>query len=172
MLKVDLGRLEREHRLSIEEEIPQDAALLQDSGITLAGTLRIEGEAQQAGADVLIRGRFDGNVGMECRRCLREVTVPVEEEFVLLFRAGLDPARAADEDAYALPARGTELDIADAVREQVLLAAPRFAICDDACKGLCPQCGANLNEAGCNCTVASAEPRWAALQNLKLDQGE
>ena len=169
MLKVDLGRLEREYKLPIGEEIPQDAPLLKDSGVALAEPLRVEGEAQQAGADVLIRGGFKGIVAMECRRCLRDVTVPVEEEFTLLFRAGLDAAQAAEEDAYPLPERGTELDIADAMREQVLLAAPRFAICDEACRGLCPQCGANLNEASCDCTVASAEPRWAALRNLKLD---
>jgi uncharacterized protein len=169
MLKVDLGQVERDWKVSIDEQIPADAEIWTDSGISLAEPLTVTGEAQKAALDVLVRGRFSGVLAMECRRCLQPVRVPVEEEFTLLFRPGLKPEEAPDADAYPLPERGRELDLADALREHVLLAVPRFAICEETCRGLCPHCGTNLNDSSCDCTVEEKDPRWDALRNVKLD---
>jgi len=57
------------------------------------------------------------------------------------------------------------------LREQVLLAVPLKAICRQDCKGLCSQCGANLNAAQCSCAEPVEDPRWAALKEIrsKLD---
>lgn len=169
MLRVDLGRLEREWKFPLEAELPAEAPLWEGSGIALAEPLAVRAEAQQVGNDVLVRGSFRGRLAMECRRCLRSLEVPVEEEFTLLFRPGLDPESADEHDAYRLPERGTELDLGPALREHVLLSVPRFALCDAACRGLCPQCGVDLNADECDCKVEDSDPRWAALRNLKLD---
>ena len=56
----------------------------------------------------------------------------------------------------------------DAVREQVLLALPARTLCQEACKGLCPHCGTDLNQATCDCGTTSGDPRWGALAGLGL----
>jgi len=62
--------------------------------------------------------------------------------------------------------QGEGLLLEDVLREQVLLAVPLKAVCNDACKGLCPRCGKNLNVEACTCQPAQ-EPRWEALQGIR-----
>jgi uncharacterized protein len=52
------------------------------------------------------------------------------------------------------------------LREQVLLAVPLKVICRQDCKGLCPQCGKNLNTESCSCAEPTDE-RWSALKELR-----
>jgi uncharacterized protein len=59
------------------------------------------------------------------------------------------------------------MELADSLREQVLLAAPVKVVCRENCKGICAQCGKNLNEGACDCAPAVADPRWHALRDLK-----
>jgi uncharacterized protein len=49
----------------------------------------------------------------------------------------------------------------------MLLAVPIKTVCGDACKGLCPQCGKNLNHGDCQCEPVAEDPRWDALKGLK-----
>ena len=64
------------------------------------------------------------------------------------------------------------IDLAPAMREQVLLALPPSPLCDEECKGLCPKCGKDLNEGDCGCDRRIADPRWAALKQVQLDKKE
>jgi uncharacterized protein len=100
---------------------------------------------------------------------LSEVTLGVDEEVAWLFRAGVTRVEAEDSEIYPLPERGDELALVDPIREQVTLAVPQYAICRDACRGLCPRCGANLNEEQCDCEPIEVDARWAALRGLRTD---
>jgi hypothetical protein len=56
------------------------------------------------------------------------------------------------------------------LREQVLLALPMKVICRSDCRGLCPNCGANLNHEECRCETHSQQTRdWLRLARLKQD---
>ena len=167
MLKVDLGQLARKKRLQIDADVPADDPLFQGVVFEMRGPLEIRLEAQQSAHDVLVRGSLDGEAVLGCRRCLTDVGATIREEVALLFREGVSEAQAEAEEIYALPAKGNELDLAGPVREHLVLAVPEFAICQDACKGLCPTCGANLNETECGCERADVDNRWAALLQLK-----
>jgi len=61
---------------------------------------------------------------------------------------------------------GEGLFLADVLREQVLLALPMKVICRSDCRGLCPNCGANLNHEECRCETHAADPRLAPLARL------
>jgi len=118
-----------------------------------------------------------------CGRCLAPVSVDVPVDFELSLvpaevretprdekDAGKGPvggsfaARDAEEETYA----GKVIDLDPIVREQIVLALPAYPVCKDACKGLCPVCGANLNERECGCDRHVPDPRWAGLKNVKL----
>lgn len=166
MLKVDLGELARKKRLSVDGRLPADSTVLNGAGFRLIGPLAIALDVQQAAQDVIVRGTLEGEAEVACRRCLSPVRTPVDQEVTLVFREGITPAEAEAEEVYVLPARGTELDLTGALREHLLLAVPEFLECREACKGLCPQCGVNLNETTCSCERPTTDERWAALKQL------
>jgi len=166
MLKVDLGDLARKKRLHVDESLPADHPIVAGAGFRLVGPLDLHLEVQEATHDVVVLGRMEGEAEVACRRCLVPVRVPIDQELTLLFRSGVSPVEAEAEEVYSLPERGTELDLAGAVREHLLLAVPEFVECQEACKGLCPHCGTNLNENSCDCMTSQADERWAALKQL------
>ncbi|MGQ0562116.1 MAG: YceD family protein [Gemmatimonadota bacterium] len=166
MLKVDLVELARKKRRPIDGSLPADAALWAGAGFRLAGPLAVHLQVQQVAEDVVALGRVQGEAEVACRRCLVPVRAPIDQEVTLVFRAGVKPVDAEAEEIYPLPARGQELDLSGALREHLLLAVPEFVECQDACKGLCPHCGVNLNETTCSCERTQTDDRWAALRQL------
>jgi uncharacterized protein len=170
MLKVDLGQLARKKRLLIDADVPADSELFHGVAFEMVGPLEIRLEAQQSAHDVLVRGTLEGQAHLACRRCLTDVGHEIREEVALLFREGVSTAEAEAEEIYALPEKGNDLDLTHAIREHLVLAVPEFAICQEACKGLCPSCGANLNEKTCSCAPAAVDHRWATLLKIGKDK--
>lgn len=117
-------------------------------------------------------GKFAGDFEATCARCLEPVPQQVAREFDLLYRP-LGSDRRADEVSISEAEteigyyEGEGMELADSLREQVLLAVPIKAVCSESCKGICPQCGKNLNEGRCNCAPVMTDPRWDALKDLK-----
>ena len=167
MLKVNLAAVDRE-TVRLREHVPPGDPLWEGAGVELAEPLDVDLAAHSVGDGVLVRGHVHGRVRTECRRCLQSVEKEVDADVDLLF-AELGDEPDAGGEVYPLPARGQELDLGEAVREQVLLQVPDYALCDEACRGLCPQCGANLNEGACDCVPRAAESPWGALKKLEFD---
>jgi uncharacterized protein len=150
--------------------ISPDDPLWEGSEIALLEPLRVDLRAQFVGDGVLVRGRIHTRLAQECRRCLAPVPIEVDDEVTLLY----EPLSGEDEDqldgeVYPLPARGDELDLRPALREQLLLRVPDFVVCSESCRGLCPTCGANLNDTTCECVPAAESSPWAELKKLKFD---
>ena len=79
-----------------------------------------------------------------------------------------DEVEISEKDAEVSYYEGDGLNLADVVREQVLLALPMQKLCRPECQGICPTCGINRNETPCQCNVnAKVDERWAALKSLK-----
>ena len=87
----------------------------------------------------------------------------------VLKTGGDDGEDDADDEGgvYRIEPDGIELDLSSAVREETVLAANPYVVCDPDCQGLCPKCGTNLNEGSCDCTYDEPDPRWAVLRSLK-----
>jgi uncharacterized protein len=122
--------------------------------------------------DIRLKGELSASLEIPCARCLVPVVQNVEREFELLYRpqgadAGQEELSVSGAEAEIGYYQGTGLLLEDVLREQVLLAVPLKAICRDDCKGLCPQCGADLNLAPCSCPVAVGDPRWSALKEFR-----
>jgi uncharacterized protein len=123
-----------------------------------------------------VKGRVETALRLECGRCLEPFTVPVASAFdlryVALEQGGEGEREIRDEDDLTTSYyRDGTLDLDELMREQFELALPMKPLCAEGCKGLCPQCGTNLNKAACGCTPAREDPRLAALKGL-LDQKE
>ena len=122
----------------------------------------------------LVRGRVTGAFVLPCSRCAEDATAPFDERFEHFF-ALLSPEtdetkkQEYEEEAHLRILAGgvPELNLAGLCGEEFVLALPVKALCAPDCKGLCPACGINLNEASCNC-ADEADSRLAALRGLKI----
>ena len=168
MLRVNLGQLRREGHAEVEIELAADDDLWENTDLAWSHGVKVSVRASYAGTgEVVARGNIAGTLVQECRRCLERVDTEFAEELTMVFVDDADE----DEDggAYALEPVGEELELSNAVREEVVLAVNPFVVCKPECRGLCPQCGRNLNEGSCDCTTDEADPRWAALRELKSE---
>jgi len=168
MLKLNLAALDREDA-RIHEKVAADDPMWEGSDVRLVEPLEVDLTARSVGDGVLLRGRLRATVERECRRCLTGVRQVVDDSVDMFFSEIGEDEDELGGEVYPLPARGQELDVTEAVREQLLLRAPQYALCDEACRGLCPQCGTNLNEGTCDCVSEAAPSPWDALKQVKFD---
>jgi uncharacterized protein len=142
-----------------------------DEGVSLVDQTALTGEIWREGKRTELNGLIRADVSLECTRCLE----PVAKHFDIRFRAVfVEPAGAMRTEveiaADALDESIVEdgrIDLADVVREQVLLAVPEQIFCRQECHGICVKCGSNLNLIDCKCADDEIDPRWATLKNLK-----
>jgi len=104
-----------------------------------------------------------------CRRCLQRLPVQldathVEAHFVVVDPETMDHGLHRS-DLEVVPFDGRQIDVVDWLAEEAALHLPEHPLCHDGCRGLCPQCGADLNDGDCGC-APPIDPRWAKLKNL------
>lgn len=119
-----------------------------------AGGVEYDLSLSVAGGELLVRGRVKARLHADCSRCMRPFSFEVEV-----------PGFA---EMFEIPEDDCWIDITDALREAVILEIPPFPVHDPDCKGLCPQCGADLNEGPCSCRPAEGDSRWSALDGLEI----
>lgn len=171
MLTIDIARLEREKTLQVDAAVPAEDPLWEETEFHFEGPLLVDMTATVAGSgEYIVRGRVEGTLLQKCRRCLGPVRTEVDEEHTLVFspRDELGTAEA-DPETRIVDLDDDDIDLGLAIREELILGAERFVVCDEECKGLCPVCGIDRNEDECDCTLEEPDPRWDALRELKTD---
>jgi uncharacterized protein len=173
-------------KLSLE----QLGVALEGSGFKPSEPLAAAVNLRKVSGGVLLNGRFTSRVEAPCKRCLAEARLELPVAFTLnlvpasLVRGedvlsedeveekekhqgetgGSFSGNEADEEVFD----GKVIDLDPLVREQLLLCLPMNALCREDCRGLCTQCGQNLNEKQCGCESKFVDPRFAALKNIKI----
>lgn len=109
---------------------------------------------------ILVQGELEIGIEDECYRCLdpvsRNLTIKIEELY------GYQTPGNAEFRVYD----DGILDLAPLLRAEALIVLSRGILCREKCKGLCPQCGANLNDEACDCGLENIDPRLAQLKQL------
>ena len=140
--------------------------------VTLTAPAVLSGCLSKQADKATFSGSISTSISRDCTRCLEPIVGPLMVEFDTAFLGSddeevrADAEVSADELDIAVVPEGM-IDLAEVVREQILLALPIQSFCRPDCKGLCQQCGANLNLKDCECSGEDLDPRWAALKNLK-----
>jgi len=134
--------------------------------------LEVRATAELLDGQIRLVGDLRTRLEMVCSRCLEPVVEEISRDFDLSYRpmAGIsreEELRLKTDDTEIGFFEGDGLFLADVLAEQVLLALPMKVICRSDCRGLCPQCGANLNAEECRCEAHAADPRLAVLGRLK-----
>lgn len=168
MLSFDLRSLDAK-AATVEGELAPDDDVWHEGDIRPDGPIAVSGRISPAGEGRYYwSGRLNGAVEMDCRRCLEPVRVEVDEEAHMLFAEAEEEDDVDDPDIFRIPPGASALDVRPAVREQWLLVAPAFVLCREDCKGLCANCGADLNAGACQCAPAT-DARWDALRAARPD---
>lgn len=153
MLRVDIRELQR-GPVETVGTVPAADPLWTGLDLTLASPLAVTGVLEMTGrGDFFWKGHLEGRTNATCRRCLKEFEVPVVESVEALFTA--DPDLQDDPSVYPLAETASHVDVTGAVREELALAAPAYPLCREDCRGLCPRCGADLNQGPCGCAGSS-----------------
>lgn len=128
------------------------------------------------GDGVLVTGLVRAGATGACDLCLEPAHIDIAGEIqeYYLFEEPDDPD--AYEDGFEVVSPERVIDLSGSIADAVIMDTPFVVLCRPDCKGLCPTCGANLNEGPCGCAEREAEERamsddnpFAVLKNLKLD---
>jgi uncharacterized protein len=168
---LDLHKLHgpRDH---VERTFPPSAFDPPDPEYRVAAPVELSMDVEKLGEDAFgVSGRVTTRLTLECGRCLEPFDVPVDAAFDLRYvpyalNAGDEEREVGPDDLATAFYRDGALEVIELLREQFVLTLPMKPLCGEACKGLCPQCGANLNKTQCDCAPAWEDPRLAPLKSL------
>jgi uncharacterized protein len=180
-MRINVGRVSRDKGACLEFALEERFDQLEAPGeaVKFSQPVRVGGTVTNTGKCLVVQGKISAGAELTCDRCLaefpQELTVPFEAEF---FRQGAEagggrPGEAREslrreEEAFLADNghlfRGEDLELTEAIRQELSLALPIQRLCREDCAGLCPVCGANLNATTCTCERPVLDPRLAALQ--------
>lgn len=158
--------------LKFEHQYEADELDLSQHEFDLPQPPLVNGRVTNLGQEMRVKGSLRATLAAVCDRCLETVTLPLAADFDLYYL----PATAHSDKAGETELLERDLDVSyyqhdridvdELVLEQLELGLPARILCTEECKGLCQQCGTNLNVESCQCS-APTDPRWQALADLK-----
>lgn len=168
---LDLSQLHgpREH---FDRTFPPAAFDPQDDDYRVVAPVGLSMDVEKSGPDVFrVTGEVSTRLELDCSRCVEPLEVPVAATFELRYvpqaaNQGEGERQVEEDDLTTAFYSEGALDVIDLLREQFQLALPMKPLCAEACRGLCPECGANLNRTECGCAPVWEDPRLAPLKGL------
>ena len=160
--------------LDLQYDADAETLDLENSGAEFVSTIHLQFRVGLMDRTVMLSGAAEAEARFQCVRCLKSVPFPLR----LSFQMYVEPAESRSEmtpgeehelhrdeldEHYYL---GDTLDLAELVREQILLALPTYPLCQADCRGLCPKCGMDLNQASCRCAAEEPRPSETHFQEL------
>jgi uncharacterized protein len=152
-----------------------DSGAIQTEPLTAAGVAEL---LPHTGGEVRVKGEVRTGLETICDRCLGRARFPIDTVFDLFYKPiesaptteveiAIDEGEA-EMGFYELPG----LVLEDILREQVLLELPMQRVCSEACRGICPLCGADRNEVHCECEAHPGDDRWLALKDIHIEHSK
>ncbi|MBU5482747.1 DUF177 domain-containing protein [Clostridium sp. MSJ-11] len=122
--------------------------------------VKLKGEFNLIGDTINLNGTVTTTLELICSRCLvkfaKKVEIPIEEK--------LSKEENKDDDYIFI--EGDVIDITEIIENNIIVSLPIKMLCNEKCKGLCPDCGVNLNDSACNCGENNIDPRLAKLKDF------
>jgi len=122
---------------------------------SLKEDVRVRLKLLKTGEKLTVKGDVTFALTLECSRCLTEFRKEFNEKLDIFFIPGASEAKEKElsaDEAKTLFYGSKGIDLFPAIRDTILLSVPMKPLCREDCKGLCPQCGKNLNDGPCGCT--------------------
>lgn len=168
---VDLREFERFPVTTILEAQPGEIEPFSDV-VSKVDWVQVRLQIQKTTEEYFCHGEVRAGVHLDCARCARVFATEIGGETDFIIRSSslslpTEDRGVPDDEDYVLY-RGNDLraDVTDQVRQTLVLAVEMKPLCQEECRGLCPTCGTNLNEAACDCHRSEPDPRWDGLKDL------
>jgi uncharacterized protein len=171
-LLLDLSRM-REARERVDRTLEPSALPAADAEeFRVEAPVRLAFDISKDGSQFRLVGHVASALTLACGRCLDDIALPVDLPFDLLYlphvaNAGEGEVEVEDDDLTTAFYGNDEIDLGQLVLEQFYLAVPMKPLCRESCRGLCPECGTNLNTATCSCVREWTDPRLDGLRALR-----
>jgi uncharacterized protein len=178
-MKLDLTEITsnvgKHHRYEVNEPGLEG----EDPGVKCTAPIVGSMEFRNTGTHLVIRGELSTKAELDCSRCMGSVEIPVQlkldDEFEIVDLQATLAGEEEEEEALLeeepLLENGV-FDLSEFIRQSILVSLPIKPLCDEACKGLCPTCGTNLNEGPCDCPVTIEASPFAALKELIQEEDQ
>jgi DUF177 domain-containing protein len=159
--------------LRFDFELPFTLEALDREPLVSISPASLVGEVSRVEGGYALSARLTWSGQLECSRCLAPYDFANDEEFSLLLYPRAPVAEkelsleGGDFDAYFYD--DAMLSVSPIAEERIQMAVPMKPLCREECRGLCPQCGSDLNVSECNCASDEIDPRWRALRLLKKE---
>lgn len=168
---VDLREFERFPVTTILEAHPGEIQPFADV-VSRVDWVQMKLLIHKTGAEYIVHGDVRAGVQLDCARCGRVFATELEGETDFIIRSDAVPAapeeRGVPDDEEYVFFHGNDLrvDVTDQARQALILAVGLKPLCREDCRGLCPKCGTNWNEASCDCVQSEPDSRWDGLKDL------
>ncbi|MEN8192576.1 MAG: DUF177 domain-containing protein [Bacteroidota bacterium] len=134
------------------------------------GELKLNCKMDKSHHQIIIDCDLNFNTNLTCDRCITDFEKIYSDHFQNIYFISFE--KDSDEKTeqpgiYYLSHHEDKIDLSNDVNEIIKLSLPMKVLCNDECKGLCPNCGKNLNENECNCKTNVENPVWEELKKIK-----
>jgi uncharacterized protein len=151
---------------------------MQDDGVcTFIGPVRCDLSVVREYDHLRVSGNVKVGVSLTCSRCLVVVESSIDSSFTIIFRRGTPQETAweeeteiSEQDLISAFFSGDEIDLGHEIEEQIAMEVPLRPLCGDNCKGLCPECGTDLNHSSCSCSGKQFNFKFSALKDFKASR--
>lgn len=132
------------------------------------GDVAVEAVLDKSSTQILLTASITATARFTCDRCVSPFSQSLRSGYSMVYVSeGIETQHLDPAEVQVISAGLHMIDIAEDVRQTVLLSVPLKVLCKETCKGLCPLCGTNLNEQTCTCSDTEIDSRWEELRKLQ-----
>lgn len=175
---IDFDKIDKYGPQEFRESVVVDAKALERDEVVGVANVDIDVEAQKGdfAGQYVVSGTVKFQADLLCSRCLDPLPFADTSSFTVRYvpRPAAQPlaeeehevtAEELDVEYYA----ERKLPLTELALEQIQLAIPMKSLCEESCRGLCPECGKNRNRETCSCGENLVDDRWEALKGIRAD---
>ena len=159
------------------DTFPLVAGMLDENSCSFSG--RIEGDVTvtREYENIRVVGRVSVPLALSCSRCLADYSSFIDTNFTIFFRketavpvSSEDELELGEMDLLSSAYSGDEIDLTHEIEEQIAMEVPLKPLCSEACKGLCHECGIDLNTSSCSCGKEPVSLAFNALKDFVVNR--
>jgi uncharacterized protein len=174
MLALNLGKIRTAHE-HFEQVYQPEALGSENDAYRIVEPVSLAFDIYKDKDQFRLAGRVRTRLELPCSRCLEAFSWPVDAEFDLRYQphsqnTGEGEREVEEDDLSTAFYDNDEIDLGQLMQEQFYLSLPMKPLCSEACRGLCPTCGVNLNRGTCDCNQRWEDPRFEALRSLQAER--
>jgi uncharacterized protein len=156
---------------------PLLAEMQSDGACSFAGPVCCDAIVVREYDHLRVTGRIVVPVSLVCSRCLVGYESTLDSSFTIIFRKGTaeeasleEETELSEQELVSAVYHGDEIDMTHEIEEQIAMEVPLQPLCSDSCKGLCPECGTDLNHETCSCSGKQFNFKFSALKDFKASR--